>query len=298
MGQTRNESKDYDFLDNLLEDIQSPRRNPFSSVRDLAVTIVQRCSTIFITDSKLLFPLPHLLEVCQEAIGDVASLPKYLALESCSKLMIIQSAKEASFFRKFNKNLIHLSMLYKRVQNEGKKTKRDKDLKFRKFLWDKYSEVHEDQETDLSDTDEEDLPTRYRYIRWRMIDWWAQWKVEQRVKNEMIEDPEKKISKLLDSFNDITKETSQLIEIKDVIDELKIICEVQDDQLKALEGFKIALNTFPLKKASNKVVVEPAENASLFEDMEQFVENGKHRRAEITALSGKAKETLEAVSTG
>jgi hypothetical protein len=58
-----NKSKHYNLLDNLLEHIRSPREAAISSVEDLAIMIV-----------KLLFPLPSLLEIYQEAIGKVASL--------------------------------------------------------------------------------------------------------------------------------------------------------------------------------------------------------------------------------
>jgi len=38
---------------------------------------------------------------------------------------------------------------------------------------------------------------------------------------EMLVDLDKKISEILDSFNNITEETTQLIEIKDIINELR-----------------------------------------------------------------------------
>jgi hypothetical protein len=69
-----NKSKHYNLLDNLLEHIRSPREAAISSVEDLAIMIVKRCSAVFTTDPKLLFPLPSLLEIYQEAIGKVASL--------------------------------------------------------------------------------------------------------------------------------------------------------------------------------------------------------------------------------
>lgn len=230
------------------------------------------------------------------------------------------------------------------MKNKDRKAKKDTEREFCDFLWDKNSEVHEDQETDLGDTDEEIFPLRYREMRRRMPrrrGWRGNrltpWEVHQKVLSEMIEDPEKKISKLLDSFNDITKETSQLIEIKDIIDELKMIFEVQEEQMRVLDDFVTALPDLSLKKVS-KIAVEPVgksdenqhtvlkdetqkENSKQvvegektqpsgntimwkrvimgmrIEDMEQFVKSGKERCLEITALSNKAKETMKAVIT-
>lgn len=73
-GQSGSESKNHDLLANILPHIRHPRDEPFTSVEDVVIMIVQRCSTIFTSDPKLLFPLPLLLEVYQEVIGDVASL--------------------------------------------------------------------------------------------------------------------------------------------------------------------------------------------------------------------------------
>lgn len=74
--QTWNQTKNrrYDLLTNLLEYIQGPREKPFDSAEDLAITIVQKCSTIFRSDPKLLSPDAYLLEIYQEAIGAVVSI--------------------------------------------------------------------------------------------------------------------------------------------------------------------------------------------------------------------------------
>ncbi|KAH8588879.1 hypothetical protein B0O99DRAFT_746454 [Bisporella sp. PMI_857] len=306
--QTKNASNNYDFLTNLVEHIRGPREEPFCSVKDLAVTIVKRCSTIFTTDAKLLFPHPYLLEIYQEAIGDV-------------------SAKEATFFRNFNADLEYLSMLYKRVQDRHKRGKEYTEMEFRRFLEQKFRKSHGDLETDWSDSDGEMFSSRRRYTRYMR---YTRWREHEELKAEMIEDPEKKISELLDSFNNITEETSQLIEVKDIIDELKMILEVQDEQNKVLDDFARALNRFALKDENQKAPVEQSlknvevqslelKNATdkvsaeqsikntedqsleikgepLMASMEQFVKNGKDQCLEIKALSKKAKDTLEAIN--
>lgn len=66
--------KNYDILTDLVNYIRSPTRESFRSVRDLAVTIVQRCCTIFTSDPKLLSPSPFLLEIYRQAIGNVVCL--------------------------------------------------------------------------------------------------------------------------------------------------------------------------------------------------------------------------------
>jgi hypothetical protein len=82
-GETSENGKNgLDFFANLIEYIRGPRDEPFLSVRDLAFTIVERCCTIFTSDVDLLTPDPRLLEIYQEAIGDVASNPDVLLLGS------------------------------------------------------------------------------------------------------------------------------------------------------------------------------------------------------------------------
>lgn len=113
-------------------------------------------------------------------------------------------------------------------------------------------QLYENPDSDLSDMDEEDTRrmrrTRIPYDRrggMHMGDLFRKYRME------MVEDPETQISKLLDSFNDITKETSQLIEIKDIIDELDMLGEVQKEQTKVLGDFTAALDRFLSKNSRN-----------------------------------------------
>jgi hypothetical protein len=64
----------YDLLASLIDHIRGPRDDPFRSVFDLAITIIKRCSTIFTSDPKLLFPAPYLMEIFQEALGAVVRI--------------------------------------------------------------------------------------------------------------------------------------------------------------------------------------------------------------------------------
>jgi hypothetical protein len=68
------QGKDYDLLASLIDHIRGPRDDPFSSVFDLAITIIKRCSTIFTSDPKLLLPSPYLMEIFQEALGAVVRI--------------------------------------------------------------------------------------------------------------------------------------------------------------------------------------------------------------------------------
>lgn len=73
-GQNKDSDANDDFLTDLVEYIRGQREEPFRSVKDLAATIVEKCSTIFTSDDKLLAPDPYLLEIYQEAIGAVVSI--------------------------------------------------------------------------------------------------------------------------------------------------------------------------------------------------------------------------------
>jgi hypothetical protein len=73
-GRIEGQGKDHDLLESLIDHIRGPRDDSFRSVFDLAITIIKRCSTIFTSDPKLLFPSPSLMEIFQEALGAVVRI--------------------------------------------------------------------------------------------------------------------------------------------------------------------------------------------------------------------------------
>jgi flagellar hook-basal body complex protein FliE len=239
----------------------------------------------------------------------------------------MKSAKEATFFKNFNADLAYLSMLYERVKNRHTERKEYTEKQFRLFLKRRFRKSRGDEDTDSSDSDGEPFFSNHLHARRRRRMRWREWHERPIVAKEMVEDPEKAISALLDSFNNITEETTQLIEVKDIIDELKMIHEVQDEQMRVLGDFTKALNRFVLKdeiqkppreqslktdvqkseledetqKGSVEQLVKNGEDQlSEIQDetqhsMEQFLKNGKEQCSEMLTLSKKAKDILDAV---
>lgn len=152
---------------------------------------------------------------------------------------------------------------------------------FRRFLSDRTRKSLKSKDSDSDDSDDEEEPTSLKQLRRqekerkeRFIDR----QIDRQTGAQMIQDPEKKISELLDTFNNITNETAQLIEIKDIIDELKMIYEVYDEQYKVIDSFFKALGKLD-------------DTDIYWDDIPLF----KYQRAEIITLSKKAEETLAAV---
>jgi hypothetical protein len=191
---------------------------------------------------------------------------------------MIQSANEAKFFKKFNASLEYLSQLYIRIDpNKSKNEKAVAETKFRDFL--KTRNLKPDASEVDNDDDEQDLSPMQKF--WRQNDKDdKEWMEKQDLERKMIEDPEKKISKLLDSFNNITEETKQLIEVKDIIDELNMILEVQTDQLKVITDFR---NSSSMKSNETDFV------------MYRLTESLEYQRSEVNALLNKADDTMKAV---
>lgn len=207
-----------------------------------------------------------------------------------------QSAKETAFFKKFNEDLEYLSKLYDRVLHKGKeeqqggrlelyeyrrgKAREDNvDKEFYKFLLRRSRKSRKGNAADSDDSGYEVYFNRTQYSRWHRMQMKETWREKERteIKKKMTEDPEKRISELLDSFNNITEETSQLIEVKDIIDELNMISEVQKEQLKIVRKFNRAL------KQNRKSLQLPIP-----------LEHQKRLCDEIAVLSIKAGETLTA----
>jgi len=191
---------------------------------------------------------------------------------------MIQSANEAKFFKKFNASLEYLSQLYIRIDpNKSKNEKAVAETKFRDFL--KTRNLKPDASEVDNDDDEQDLSPVQKF--WRQNDKDdKEWMEKQDLERKMIEDPEKKISKLLDSFNNITEETKQLIEVKDIIDELNMILEVQTDQLKVITDFR---NFSSMESSVTDFV------------MYRLTESLEYQRSEVNALLNKADDTMKAV---
>jgi hypothetical protein len=170
-------------------------------------------------------------------------------------------------------------MLYNRVSSRRKEEKGDNESKFRKYLESKILKAHETEDNETDDTSNNQSMSRAHMLK-EIRGKWRSERDKRIIEKEMIEDPEQKISDLLDSFNNITEETSQLIEIKDIIDELEIINEVQTEQIKVSTKFDIALG--------NLDIIERL-------SMNQFMGLLEHQSWETRSLIDKAKDTLEAV---
>lgn len=192
---------------------------------------------------------------------------------------MMKSAHEATFFRDFNTDLERLSLLYARVNRNQRKYYRVEAKKnLREFLEDGIRKKHlsKDDNPDNSDDDEALSPAQKR---WRQYENSMEQRYEKRMlERQMVADPEKKISELLDKFNNITEETKQLIEVKDIIDELKMIYEIQGEQNTVVRQFADFING-------------GMDETRLW----RFVASGEYQRSEIMTLSEKAKETLKAV---
>lgn len=255
-----------------MEYIRGSRKVPFLSVKDLAVTIVKRCATVFTSDAKLLSPDPFLLEIYQKAIGDVVWI-FYSSVLVSRMTDSTKSAKEAKFFKKFNASLDYLSHLYDRVSGQSKHT----ESRFRDFARDRVIKFYNKDDDDLSSDGGGNIIKSRRNLRRIELKLINGGRVKRGVQRAMANDPEKEISRVLYSFNNITQETAQLIEIKDIIDELKIIREVQEEQIKVMEDFTANLD-------------------QQREVMQLFVGHEIHKCREIEALSKKAEDTLNAVT--
>jgi hypothetical protein len=117
-----------------------------------------------------------------------------------------------------------------------------------------------------------------------------QWRKSLAIRSVMIEDPQKKISQLLDFFNDITTETAQLIEVKDIIDELKPIVEIQQKQVEVFDKVCKALDSW-LTREGNSYDLEHQPIREAERQMRQFATRFSYQFSEIEALAEKAKNT-------
>jgi hypothetical protein len=143
-------------------------------------------------------------------------------------------------------------------------------------------------DSDFDDYDEDKFWGKYwdKYLTGHDKDdqWYENFRVfrdySRMIHQAMVKDPDKKISELMDAFNNITQETKQLIEIKDIIDELKMILEIQEAQGKVLSDFAKAL---------------PDSHRDSQETMRQVARTVNHHCAEIAGLSKKAEVTQNAV---
>jgi hypothetical protein len=136
---------------------------------------------------------------------------------------MMQSAKEAAFFKKFNEDLEYLSKLYDRVlhkrkeeqqggrlesyRSRRKKAREDNvDKEFHKFLLRRSRKSRKSNATSSDNSDYEVTFNRTQNSwRRRRMQMEETWREERESRIKMIEDPEKRISELLDSFNNITR---------------------------------------------------------------------------------------------
>lgn len=150
------------------------------------------------------------------------------------------------------------------------------EREFRAHIRQRYRILYGDEETDSSDNDgEATLPKKESSSRKMKKGFY-----NRQERRGLIIDPEEWITRLLDSFNKITEETSQLIEVKDIIDELNMIYEVQKEQARVIEDFAKLL---------------PEDRKKQKDELNRVATTTKYQYSEIAALSKKADGTLNAV---
>jgi hypothetical protein len=80
-------------------------------------------------------------------------------------------------------------------------------------------------------------------------------------------DPRKEQTRLLNSFNNITKETTQLIEIKDIKDELGMLIGVLQAQQQAIEAFSKMASSSVQREVISRTVERGREQLNRLEQM-------------------------------
>jgi hypothetical protein len=179
------------------------------------------------------------------------------------------------------------------------------ERKFRRYIEHKIHQPTESEESSISDSDVEILDSRKFVRNFRRLYGRSsikereklrkQWEEIRRIRLEIIEDPQKKISQLLDFFNDITKETEQLIEVKDIIDELKTMVEIQKKQKEVFEKFHNVLSPGLMKGEGRPTRVEQSMREAVVRQMTPFATKFSYQCSEIEALAEKAENTHKVV---
>ena len=214
-------------------------------------------------------------------------------------------------------------MLYDRVQSRSDREPKEKEKKFRRYVKQKIYEPTESEDSTVSDNETEifdartflrnaqrarrknqeemsrlrqggnvtrsDLEDARRAFRKDEEKLGKQWRKGVAARSEIIEDPQEKISQLLDFFNDITTETTQLIEVKDIIDELKIMVEIQKKQQEVFKKFLKVLES-----RWERGIDQSLEDAEA-RQMMPFAAKFSYQCSEIEALAEKAENTHRAV---
>jgi hypothetical protein len=86
-------------------------------------------------------------------------------------------------------------------------------------------------------------------------------------------DPQKISTKLLNSFNNIAQETTQLIEIKDIKDELGMLMEVLSAQQQAIEAFSTSTSKFVQKDVLPRTIAVGREQIQKLKQMSEQSED-------------------------
>lgn len=91
----------------------------------------------------------------------------------------------------------------------------------------------------------------------------------KRHRRRVRKDPQKISTRLLNSFNNIAQETTQLIEIKDVRDELGMLIEVLSAQQAAIETFSALTERFVKKDVLQRTVAVGREQLQRLKQMSE-----------------------------
>lgn len=95
----------------------------------------------------------------------------------------------------------------------------------------------------------------------------------RRHRRRVRKDPQKTSTRLLNSFNNIAQETTQLIEIKDVRDELGMLIEVLSAQQAAIETFSALTEKFVKKDVLPRTVAVGREQLQRLKQMSEQSED-------------------------
>jgi hypothetical protein len=110
-------------------------------------------------------------------------------------------------------------------------------MKISSFLKARNEKPHARGSGDSDSGDDEEGKGPREVWRRRENNVFKEWMDKRQVELQMVEDPEKTTSKLLDKLNIIAGETSQLMESKDVIDELNMARVVLEGQMTVAADF-------------------------------------------------------------
>jgi hypothetical protein len=191
-------------------------------------------------------------------------------------------------------------MLYDRVQSTGRG-----EHKFRRYIKHKIHEPTESEDSSVGDSDVEILNSRTIRRNFRRLhptssgkereklrkQWQEIEKKKQeiiKIKSEMIQDPRTKILILLGFFNDITTETAQMIETKDIIDQLNPIVEIQKKQVEVYDKFSKGLGSW-LIRGGNSREREHQSTREAERQMRQFAAKFSFQCSEVEVLVEKAE---------